>query len=101
VTEQPPGLAGEVTIVKQSAAARDGLFGFLLAFLVAALVRGLIGAQTTAGRIAVATIFGASVVLMAWGWLNLRRGHTRLEVSVERVLARQERLAGVGTMASY
>jgi hypothetical protein len=39
----------EITVVKESAAARDGLFGFLVVFLIAALVRGLIGAQTTAG----------------------------------------------------
>jgi hypothetical protein len=85
VTGQPPDPAAEVTVVKESAAARDGLFGFLLVFLIASFVRGLIGAQTTAGRIAVATIFGALVVLVGWGWLILRRSHTRLEVSDEAI----------------
>jgi hypothetical protein len=83
VTEQPPETAGDVTVVKESALARDGLFGFLVTVLVAALVRGFIGAHTTAGRIAGTTIFGALVALVAWCWLILRRGPTQLEVSDE------------------
>jgi hypothetical protein len=85
VTEEPLGAAEDVTVVQESAAARDGLFGLLVAVLVAALVRGFIGAHTTAGRIAVATIFGALVALVAWGWLILRLGPTRLEVSEEAI----------------
>src|SRR6266566_3397177 len=34
VTGQPLGAAGDVTVVKESTAARDGLFGFLVAVLV-------------------------------------------------------------------
>jgi hypothetical protein len=47
-----------VTILRESAAQRDGLFGALSVVFALALGRGFAGASTTSGRITVAVIFG-------------------------------------------
>jgi hypothetical protein len=65
---------GDVVTVRQSRARRDGMFGILLAVFAVALGRGVAGASTTAGRIAVVVIFGLIVIgiAVAWGRAILR-----------------------------
>lgn len=53
------GPADGVTVLHESVFARDGLYGLLSLVVGAALVRGVAGAATTAGLIAVAIVFGA------------------------------------------
>ena len=68
------------TVIKQSSAAREGLFGFIEAAFLVALVRGAIGASTTAGRIASILFMGA--VALGWGllWRVQWRHRSRLEI---------------------
>jgi hypothetical protein len=74
------------TVIKQSSAARDGLFGIIeVAFLVA-LVRGGLGASTTAGRIVAIAFMGACAV--GWGllWRVQRRHRSRLDIGHETIV---------------
>jgi len=50
-----------------------------------ALVRGLLGAQTTTGRALVGAIFGGLLALILAGWLRLVRHPDLLEVSYEQI----------------
>ncbi len=61
------------------------LFGGLLAVVVLALWRGLAGAQTAGGRVAVAVIFGAAAALAAWAWVVMIRRRGRLEVTGQAI----------------
>jgi hypothetical protein len=71
--------------VKESAAQRDGLFGFLVAAFGLALARGATGAHTVAGRVAVALVFGALVALCLVFWARTRIHPDRLEISEEAI----------------
>jgi len=80
VPDDQPGAGTDPAIVQESRLSYSVLFGGLLAVLVLALVRGLAGAQTAGGRVAVAVIFGAAAALAAWAWVVVirRRGHLEI-----------------------
>ncbi len=61
------------------------LFGFLILVFAVALARGVTGAQSAAGRVAVAVIFGILIVVMARGWIMIARRPNRLEVTENAV----------------
>jgi hypothetical protein len=70
-----------LVIVPQSRARRDGLFGGLAAVFAVALVRGLIGASTAAGRIAAGVIIGLVLLVLVVGWLRALLRPAHLEIS--------------------
>jgi hypothetical protein len=74
-----------MTVLRPGRLQRDGLFGGLILVFVLALVRGLIGAQTSAGRVAV-IVFAALVIagLMA-AWIVQLARPSRLEITAEAV----------------
>ena len=74
-----------MTTVHPSRLQRGGLFGFLTIAVGLALVRGLVGAETTAGRVAIAVIFGGILALILAGWIRLARRVDRLEISAETI----------------
>jgi hypothetical protein len=78
-------MGSSAVVVKESAAQRDGLFGFLVAAFGLALVRGAAGAHTVAGRAAAALVFGALVVLCLVLWARTRMRPDRLEISQEAI----------------
>ena len=63
----PAGGFGDAIIVRESRAQRDGLFGGLVAIFVLAFARGMAGAQTSAGRIAVAIFTTAVIAILVSG----------------------------------
>jgi len=73
------------TVIKQSSAAREGLFGVIEAAFVLALIRGAIGASTTAGRIAAIVFMGA--IAVGWGllWRAQWRHRSRLEIGDDAI----------------
>ena len=73
------------TVIKQSSAAREGLFGVIEAAFLVALVRGAIGASTTPGRIAAIVFMGAFAV--GWGllWRVQWRHRSRLEIGADAI----------------
>jgi len=73
------------TIVRESRAQMSTLFAFLMVACAAALARGLPGAQTTAGRTAVAVIFGGLLVVLITGWIVMIRRPRRLEITEDAV----------------
>jgi hypothetical protein len=79
----PPGSAA--IIVAESQLHIGILFGFLTAVVAAALARGVIGAQTTGGRVAVVVIFGALLVLLITRWVIIARSPARLEISEDAI----------------
>jgi hypothetical protein len=70
-----------MVVVAQSRKQRDGIFGFLVAVFVVALVRGLIGASTSAGRIAVAVFVTAVLAALVTIWVRVVRRPEHLEVA--------------------
>jgi hypothetical protein len=74
-----------MTVVRESRATRDGLFGFLTLAFAVALVRGLIGASTTTGRIAVAVIIGGVLVALVVVWIVAIRNPHVLEVTDDEI----------------
>jgi hypothetical protein len=65
----PPDQLGAATdpiVLRESRLWPNALFGGLLLVFVLVLSRGLAGAQTAGGRIAVAVIFVAAIALAAW-----------------------------------
>ncbi len=70
-----------MTIVGPSKLQRDGLFGVLVAFFVLALVRGLTGAGTSGGKIAVVVFTGAVIAFLLWGWIRSIMRPSHLEIS--------------------
>jgi hypothetical protein len=85
VPDDQPGAGTDPVVVKASRFSYSILFGGLLAVFVLALVKGLAGAQTAGGRVAVAVIFGAAAALAAGAWVTVirRRGH--LEITGEAI----------------
>jgi cytochrome c biogenesis protein CcdA len=61
------------------------LFGFLTVAMAAALIRGVIGAQTTTGRVAVAVIFGVLLVVFLTGWVVSARRPAHLEITEDTI----------------
>ncbi len=79
------GAGTDPVILRESRLSLNVLFGGLLAVLVAALARGLAGAQTAGGRAAVAVIFGAAAALAAWAWVAVVRRRGRLEITGQAI----------------
>jgi len=75
----------DVLVVGGSLGQREGLFGFLTVAFALALFRGLAGAQTSGGRIAVGVFAGGLLVLVVGLWLSCVLRPTVLEVSSERI----------------
>jgi hypothetical protein len=88
----------DCTLLRESAVRRDGLFGGLLVVFALALVRGVIGASTTSGRIAVVVIFGALVLAIFFGWRARRRRTNWLDVSADRIVLRDSTPVAVGQL---
>jgi hypothetical protein len=78
-----PGSAA--TIVAESRLQVGILFGFLSVIAIAALARGVTGAQTVAGRVAVVVIFGLLLVLFIARWIICLRHPTRLEITEDAI----------------
>lgn len=93
-SRQPTGddqdlAAREVVVVPQSRARRDVMFGTLLVVFAVALVRGVTGASTTAGEVAVTAVMGLilSVIAVAWVRAILHPAHLEIrpDLSTTRV----------------
>jgi hypothetical protein len=80
---------GQTTVVKESAGARDGLYGALIFAFALALVRGEIGASTTLGRIVCGLFMGSVVVGGSMLWIWRRRRAPWLEISDDKILLRR------------
>ena len=74
-----------VIVVSQSRLQIRLLYGFLLAVFAAALVRGVVGASTTAGRVAVAVICGAFVAGVLAAFVLVSKRLDRLEVTDQAI----------------
>ena len=70
-----------MTIVRPSKLQREGLFGGLIAVFILAMVRGITGAGTGGGRIAVIIFTGAVIALLLWGWIRSVMRPSHLEIS--------------------
>ena len=78
-----PGSAA--TIVAESQLHISTLFGFLSVVVAAALARGVTGAHTAAGRVAVVVIFGFLLGLLVARWVIIARSPARLEITEDAV----------------
>jgi len=85
VPDDQLGAGTDPVIVQESRLALNVLFGGLLAVLVLALVRGVAGAQTAGGRVAVAVIFGTAAAVAAWAWVVVIRRRGRLEITGQAI----------------
>jgi hypothetical protein len=74
------------TVVRESAVARDGLYGFLVAAFALALVRGFIGARTTEGRIVCTIVFSTIVIVGLYGWQLRHRRSKSLAISDDAIV---------------
>jgi uncharacterized membrane protein len=74
-----------MTVVEPSRLHRDGLFGVLVAVFALAFVRGLAGAATSGGRIAVVLFAGGAIVVLLWAWIRSIVRPARLEISADAV----------------
>jgi hypothetical protein len=94
VSAQPGSVAppaGGPTVVRPRPRDRRAVFGLLIVLFAVALVRGALGAQTTAGRVTVLVVFGlltAGTIAVA---IAVARNPIVLEVHDDRVLLRGER----------
>ena len=78
-------LSSGATIVRESRAQISVLLGFLTVACVAALARGVPGAQTATGRAAVAVVFGGLLVILVVGWIVMLQRRSRLEITEDAV----------------
>jgi hypothetical protein len=83
-----PGGGGNESIVKQSALAREGLFGIIELVLLVAVARGVVGARTDAGRVAVVVFLGGFCIGWALLWRSLWLQHSALYISDETITLR-------------
>src|ERR1051326_4768901 len=67
--------------VRESRPQINTLFGFLAVACATALARGVGGAHTTTGRVAVTVIFGGLLVIFVIGWIAVLRNPGRLEIT--------------------
>ena len=70
-----------MTIVRPSRLQRDGFFGGLIAVFILAIVRGIFGAGTGSGRIAVIIFAGAIIAVLLGGWIRSVTRPSHLEIS--------------------
>ncbi len=75
------------------------LFGFLSLAAAVALARGIFDAQTTAGRVTVAVIFGILLVVFITDWIVAIRRPARLEVTEDAIRVRAAQWPGVQLVA--
>ena len=68
-------------VVSESRSQIGLLFGFLSLAFAVALARGVTGAQSTPGRVAVAVIFGVLVLFCLRAWITMVRRPARLEIA--------------------
>lgn len=62
------------------------VFGFIAVVAAAALARGVVGATTTGGRVAVAAIFGTLLIGTVVAWVLLGRNPLELQISDDRIV---------------
>jgi hypothetical protein len=74
-----------MTVVRPSKWQRDVLFGGLILILVLGLVRGLSGASTGGGRVAVIVFAGSVTALLLATWIAQLLWPGRLEITDEAV----------------
>jgi hypothetical protein len=80
------GLAGlGPTIVTESRWQVSTLFGFLTLAFAVALVRGVTGAQTTSGRVAVLVLCVVLLAVFISAWIRTLRHPTRLEITEDAI----------------
>jgi hypothetical protein len=79
--QQPPVTDSRATVVKESRSQIGFLSGFLALACAVAAIRGVAGASTGAGRVAVGVVFGALVVVFVAGWIWMVRRPARLEIT--------------------
>jgi len=89
---QPPGESAAPTVVRQSSAQRDGLFGGLIAIFLLTLWRGYTGATTTDGHIAIVAFVCAVSAAVSYGWVWMIRRGSRLEISEQAITYLDRRL---------
>ena len=82
---QGPQDSGGNAITLRASAAGTWLFGVLAAIFAFALVRGYLGAATTAGHIGVVIFMGLCTLLSAWAGILLLRRRSTLEVSTDAI----------------
>lgn len=72
-------------VVAESRSQMAILFGFLVAVFAVALIRGEIGAATTAGRVAAAVFCVVLIAVVARGWIATARRPVRLEITRDAI----------------
>lgn len=72
-------------VVAESRSQMAILFGFLVAVFAVALIRGEIGAGTTAGRVAAAVFCVVLIAVVARGWIATARRPVRLEITRDAI----------------
>jgi hypothetical protein len=85
-------------VVSESRSQIGILFGFLSVAFAVALARGLIGVQSTPGRVAVAVIFGLLVLACVRAWVMMIRRPARLEIAGD-VIRYAPRIGPVSTLS--
>ncbi len=61
--------SGDAIVIRERATANAWLFGGLTAVFVLAFARGITGAQTQGGKVAVALFTGLMIVIIGGGWI--------------------------------
>lgn len=74
-----------MTVVRPGKWHRDGLFGGLVLIFVLALARGLSGAHTGGGRVAVIVFAGGVIALLLATWIAQISQPGRLEITAQAV----------------
>jgi len=79
-----PGAAAAV-VVAESRTQISALYGVLTLAFAVALDRGLAGASSASGRVAVAVIFAAILVLIVRAWIAMLLRPGRLQVTADEI----------------
>ncbi len=80
-----PGNATDPAIVITDRLQIGILYAFLSLAVVLVLARGVVGAHTAVGRVAIAVIFGILFVVFISGWIAAIRRPARLEVTKDAI----------------
>lgn len=72
-------------IVRESRGQLSALFGLLAVACAVALARGVPGAQSTAGQVTAAVVFGGLLVLCVISWIVTLRRRGHLEITADAV----------------
>lgn len=76
----------EATVLVERRVQASIVFAFLVVAFALALFRGVTGAQTSAGRVAVVIVFGALLVVLIAGWIRWGRSpRRRLEITADAI----------------